>query len=159
MSLDAKLAEVIEWLYATEPPAAVEKKARELVLDTLGCVLAASRRLRLQNLAKHFAAADPGTVRVPGFGAPSGLLEEVVSLIGLLKLLMFPLASYAAICAETLSPGLKLPRRAHCWLVFGPLTAAWRRKLCVRSTPLTSGAVKLTTYPAKSFSPFGVQQS
>ena len=69
MSLDAELAEVIEWLYATEPPAAVEKKARELVLDTLGCVLAASRRPRLQNLAEHFAAADPGAVRVPGFGA------------------------------------------------------------------------------------------
>ena len=62
-----KLAGVLEWLWAAQPPAPVEAKARELALDTLGCVLAASVKPQVQKLAARLAEADPGGVHVPGF--------------------------------------------------------------------------------------------
>lgn len=65
VTIEAGLRDVLEWSFATEPPAAVEAKARELVLDTLGCVLAAAPRLR--TLGTQFASSDPGGARVPGF--------------------------------------------------------------------------------------------
>ena len=43
MTIERALAEALEWQFRTRPPAAVETKARELALDTLGCVLAARR--------------------------------------------------------------------------------------------------------------------
>lgn len=64
---DLKLAQALDWLWAADPPAPVEAKARELALDTLGCVLAASAKPQVQRLAARFAAGDPGGVRVPGF--------------------------------------------------------------------------------------------
>lgn len=67
MPIELQLARVLEWLFGTEPPAAVEAKARELILDTLGCVLAASAKPRLQEFSARLAAADPGNVSVPGF--------------------------------------------------------------------------------------------
>jgi hypothetical protein len=36
MSADARLAEVLEWLWRTKPPHAVQDKAREILLDTCG---------------------------------------------------------------------------------------------------------------------------
>jgi 2-methylcitrate dehydratase PrpD len=75
MSSDARLAEVLEWLWEARPPATVDAKTRELLLDTIGCVIAASSRPRLRALAEELAAADPGPASVAGFpqsfGVPS----------------------------------------------------------------------------------------
>jgi 2-methylcitrate dehydratase PrpD len=61
------LKSVLDWLWSAQPPIPVEAKARELALDTLGCVIAASAKPPLQALAARFAKADPGQVHVPGF--------------------------------------------------------------------------------------------
>ncbi len=58
---------MLEWLWSAQPPPAVDAKARELALDTLGCVLAASAKRELQELAAQLARTDAGPVRVPGF--------------------------------------------------------------------------------------------
>lgn len=67
MTLEARLAQVLEWLWLAEPPAPVAAKAREILLDTLGCVLAASAKPQLKAFAARLAAADRGNVSVPGF--------------------------------------------------------------------------------------------
>ncbi len=67
MSADSRLAEVLAWLWTAEPPATVRDKARELVLDTLGCVIAASRHPRPVSFSKELARNDPAAVAVPGF--------------------------------------------------------------------------------------------
>ncbi len=61
MTLDTPLAEVIEWLFRTRPPAAVQSKARELVLDTFGCVIAGRRHAEVGAYARALEAADPGS--------------------------------------------------------------------------------------------------
>ena len=53
-----KLAEVLDWLWAAEPPAPVAAKARELVLDTVGCVLAARAKPQVQALAERLDATS-----------------------------------------------------------------------------------------------------
>ncbi|HEX4927706.1 MAG TPA: MmgE/PrpD family protein [Burkholderiales bacterium] len=58
------LEPLLDWLWTAGPPAEVEDKAREMLLDTLGCVLASSRRARLRSFADRLSA---GAVRVPGF--------------------------------------------------------------------------------------------
>ena len=70
MSIEPRLREVLEWLFAAEAPAAIDVKARDLLLDTSGCVLAASTKPALQRLCSQLAATDPGAVRVPGFAEP-----------------------------------------------------------------------------------------
>lgn len=67
MNADAQLGAVLDWVWSTSPPPAVEQKTRLLLLDTLGCVLAASRKPKLQALAAHLAKADPGQTAVPGY--------------------------------------------------------------------------------------------
>jgi 2-methylcitrate dehydratase PrpD len=67
---ETRLREVLEWLFAAETPAAIEAKAREILLDTCGCVLAASAKPALQHLSSRLGEADPGPVRVPGFVGP-----------------------------------------------------------------------------------------
>lgn len=67
MSRDAQLAAVLEWLWRGAPPREVDRKARLLLLDTLGCVIAASRQPKLRRLAARLAKVEPGKVRVPGF--------------------------------------------------------------------------------------------
>ena len=67
MSADARLAEVLEWLWRTKPPHAVQDKAREILLDTVGCVIAAAPKEPLQHLAEAVRVMDPGAVSVPGF--------------------------------------------------------------------------------------------
>lgn len=67
MSRDAQLAAVLEWLWRRAPPPEVGRKARLLLLDTLGCVIAASRKPALRRLAARLAKVEPGRVRVPGF--------------------------------------------------------------------------------------------
>lgn len=70
MSIETRLREVLEWLFAAGPPAAIEAKAREMLLDTFGCALASSTKPALQRLSSQLAATDPGAVRVPGFLQP-----------------------------------------------------------------------------------------
>lgn len=67
--IEDALRDALAWTFAAEPPAAADAKARQLLLDTLGCVLAASVVPPLRALAARFAETDPGAVRVPGFGA------------------------------------------------------------------------------------------
>jgi 2-methylcitrate dehydratase PrpD len=67
MSADAQLGAVLDWVWTAPPPAEVEEKTRLLLLDTLGCVLASSRKPKLQKLAAQLAKADPGQVKVPGY--------------------------------------------------------------------------------------------
>src|SRR5476649_539966 len=61
MRIEAPLAEVLEWLFGTRPPGAVETKARELLLDTFGCVIAARRHPEVLAFGEKLQAADPGS--------------------------------------------------------------------------------------------------
>jgi 2-methylcitrate dehydratase PrpD len=70
LSIEPRLREVLEWLFVAEAPAEIEAKAREILLDTFGCVLASSTKPALQRLSSRLAASDPGAVRVPGFPEP-----------------------------------------------------------------------------------------
>jgi 2-methylcitrate dehydratase PrpD len=67
--LSDSIRSTLEWLFAASTPLAVEHKARLLVLDTLGCVLAASDKDEPQALARRLAEFDPGVCVVPGFPA------------------------------------------------------------------------------------------
>jgi 2-methylcitrate dehydratase PrpD len=59
--IDAPLAEALEWLFRARAPAAVETKAREVMLDTFGCVFAARRHPEVTALGKALDSADPGS--------------------------------------------------------------------------------------------------
>ena len=59
--IEAPLAEALEWLFRTRAPAAVERKAREQVLDTLGCVIAGRRHVEVGAFARSLEAMDPGS--------------------------------------------------------------------------------------------------
>ena len=61
MTIEAPLAAALEWLFGTRAPAAVETKAREVLLDTFGCVLAARRHPEVTALEQALEAADPGS--------------------------------------------------------------------------------------------------
>lgn len=61
MTIEAPLADALEWLFRAPLPAPVEEKARLLVLDTTGCVLAARRHPEVAALEKQLEAADPGS--------------------------------------------------------------------------------------------------
>jgi len=67
--IEPRLAEALDWAWSAPVPARVEARARELVLDTLGCALAASAKPPLRVLAGQLSASDPGSARVPGFDA------------------------------------------------------------------------------------------
>ena len=63
----ATLAEAVSWLAQCETlPADVEAKARLLLLDTLGCLLAGLRHREVQRLGRALRAAFPGDVAWPG---------------------------------------------------------------------------------------------
>ena len=62
MRIEEQLGETLHWLFRTPPPAAVDAKARLLVMDTLGCVLAARRHPEIAALQRSLEAADPGSV-------------------------------------------------------------------------------------------------
>jgi 2-methylcitrate dehydratase PrpD len=78
MSSEEKLEAVLEWVFSAELPLEVNAKARLLLLDTLGCVLAASTKPRLRAFAARLAASDPGPVRVPGFAEPFSVTSAAV---------------------------------------------------------------------------------
>lgn len=66
MELDIWLRGVLVWLAEAPPDAAVEQKARLLLLDTLGCAIAGMAEPEVRALARHISDADPGALRLPG---------------------------------------------------------------------------------------------
>ena len=62
MTIEAPLADALEWLFRTRAPSAVDTKAREVMLDTFGCVLAARRHPEVAAFEKALQATDPGSV-------------------------------------------------------------------------------------------------
>jgi 2-methylcitrate dehydratase PrpD len=69
------LAPVVAWLYDADPLAApaVDEKARLLLLDTLGCFVAALVHDEPRALARELQAHAPGAVVLPGIDAGAGL--------------------------------------------------------------------------------------
>jgi 2-methylcitrate dehydratase PrpD len=59
---DQALAGVLRWLWSVQPPRDVRARARLVLLDTLGCALAACSHSRLVELGKVFDETDPGSV-------------------------------------------------------------------------------------------------
>jgi len=62
VTIEAPLAEALEWLFRTRAPAAVQAKAREVMLDTYGCVMAARRHAEFLAFEKQLEDMDPGSV-------------------------------------------------------------------------------------------------
>lgn len=62
MTIEAPLADALEWLFRTRAPAAVKTKAREVMLDTFGCVLAARRHPEVAAFENALQATDPRSV-------------------------------------------------------------------------------------------------
>jgi 2-methylcitrate dehydratase PrpD len=61
------LAETVDWLARCEAlPADVEAKARRLLLDTFGCLLAGLRHPEVRQLGRGLCATFPGEVAWPG---------------------------------------------------------------------------------------------
>jgi 2-methylcitrate dehydratase PrpD len=61
VKIEAPLAEALEWLFRAKAPATVQSKARELLLDTFGCVIAARRHREVRMFGEMLEAADPGS--------------------------------------------------------------------------------------------------
>jgi 2-methylcitrate dehydratase PrpD len=67
----AEFSDVITWASSTFPEK-VERKARLLLLDSLGCIVSGLRHVEVQNLAVALASWFPGTRRLPGLSIPLG---------------------------------------------------------------------------------------
>src|SRR3954447_23819574 len=72
-SLDADVLQVLGWLWDESPTANAEvaAKARELLLDTVGCAISGTAEPEVAALFREAAVADPGVIRLPG--APHGV--------------------------------------------------------------------------------------
>src|SRR3954451_13799121 len=72
-SLDRSALEVLRWLWDESPTGnpEVAARARELLLDTLGCAISGTAEPDVAALFRQAAAADPRAIRLPG--APHGL--------------------------------------------------------------------------------------
>lgn len=72
-TLDAALLAVLRWVWDAAPmdDAGLAARARELLLDTLGCAVAGTAAPEVAALARHAAALDPGPLHLPGL--PHGL--------------------------------------------------------------------------------------
>ncbi|MDP6875406.1 MAG: MmgE/PrpD family protein [Alphaproteobacteria bacterium] len=72
MDPSRSLAEIVAWLFDAEPLAApeIERRARLLFLDTLGCMIAGLAKPEPAALLDAMAALEPGNVRLPGAGRP-----------------------------------------------------------------------------------------
>jgi 2-methylcitrate dehydratase PrpD len=66
--LDTALLSLLQWLWDTDPLAdpALDRRARELLADTLGCAIAGIAEPEVASLARHLAAGDPGPLGFPG---------------------------------------------------------------------------------------------
>ena len=63
---DAALTDVLHWLWDAGLPDSVGRRARALLLDTVGCAIAGGAADEVAALFRHGAAADPGPLRLPG---------------------------------------------------------------------------------------------
>ncbi|MBL8702721.1 MAG: MmgE/PrpD family protein [Alphaproteobacteria bacterium] len=63
--------DVIAWARAPLPPA-VERKARLLLLDSIGCIASGLRHPEVQRLGESLAPWFPGPIRLPGAAIPLG---------------------------------------------------------------------------------------
>ena len=72
-TLDAEMLAVLRWTWAAAPMAnhGLAARARELLLDTLGCAVAGAAAPEVTELARHTAPLDPGPLHLPGL--PHGL--------------------------------------------------------------------------------------
>jgi 2-methylcitrate dehydratase PrpD len=61
VTIEAPLADALQWLFRTRAPAAVDTKAREVMLDTFACVIAARRHPEVAAFESVLEAADPGS--------------------------------------------------------------------------------------------------
>jgi len=68
MTTRRRLTEILRWLHETDPLSApgVEERARLLLLDTLGCFIAAQSKPEPAALARCLAEREPGSVTLPG---------------------------------------------------------------------------------------------
>ena len=73
---DRELGAVIEWLQAADVPATVLRRARLLLLDTVGCAIAGAAEPEVRNLA---AALPTGSIRMPGM--PHALAPEAFATV------------------------------------------------------------------------------
>jgi len=60
------ISEILDWLSTTQSPENVRERARLLILDCLGCMVAGSRAPELKRLASIQAKLDPGPIVLPG---------------------------------------------------------------------------------------------
>jgi 2-methylcitrate dehydratase PrpD len=58
MPADATLVDVVRWLWSATPPGAVRAKARLVLLDTVGCALAASSHAKLKEFGRVLQETD-----------------------------------------------------------------------------------------------------
>jgi len=72
--MDSELGRVLDWLCASEPlPADVEARARQLLLDALGCIAAGLTKAEPRKFAAALhQAGEAGPVRLPGCGVGLG---------------------------------------------------------------------------------------
>lgn len=66
--LDAEVLAVLRWAWTATPMAnaTVAARARELLLDTLGCAIAGTAAPEVADLARQTASVDPGPLDMPG---------------------------------------------------------------------------------------------
>lgn len=66
--LDPSVLAVLHWVWGASPTGdpAVAARARELLLDTVGCAIASTAEPEVAALFRHAAAADPGPIAFPG---------------------------------------------------------------------------------------------
>ncbi|MCB1744632.1 MAG: MmgE/PrpD family protein [Gammaproteobacteria bacterium] len=65
-AISEQLHTICEWLQDTPLPDAVEIRARALLLDTIGCMVAGLAKPELLALAARHAQLEPGPIRLPG---------------------------------------------------------------------------------------------
>lgn len=68
MTIHSELLEIVRWLHHGAPLSneVVEKQARRLVLDSLGCMIAGFRKPELRRLSRQLHDLDGGAVALPG---------------------------------------------------------------------------------------------
>ncbi len=83
MTLDEQLAQTVAWLFEADPliAPAVEARARQLFLDTLGCMIAGLDKPEPIALARSFADLEPGRIELPH--APALALGPAAYLAGM----------------------------------------------------------------------------
>ena len=72
MNVDTSLATCVSWLFEADPLAekVVEQRARQLCLDTLGCMIAGLAKPEPRAMVTAMAGMDAGMVTLPGAAEP-----------------------------------------------------------------------------------------